>query len=71
MTIKNQTILRILTKWCDQLWQKFEEPNYYSNRSENIKVQKGGFVNLILPWMRQDIDNRLKVEKSKIISFLK
>jgi len=35
---------------------KFEIDNYYSERSESIKVQKGGHVNSLLAWMRKKLD---------------
>jgi hypothetical protein len=31
--IRSPTILRILTKWCEELWEKFASPNYFSDRS--------------------------------------
>jgi len=47
-----------LTKWCDELWKKYQS-NYFSNRSDSVKVQKGGNVNSLLAWMRESLDRKL------------
>lgn len=61
MTIKHPSILRIVTKWCEELWLKFSETNYYTNRLESVKTLKGGYLNTLVPWMRKDIDSRLAI----------
>ena len=60
MSIKSPTVLRILTKWCGELHDKFSN-NYFSNRSESVKVQRGGNVNSLLAWMRNRIDSKLEL----------
>jgi len=39
LKIKDSTILRILTKWVEELWKKFTTPNYYSHKMEEVQLQ--------------------------------
>ena len=71
ISIKSHKILRILTKWCDELWAKFDQLNWYSNHSEIIKVQRGGNVNSLLAWMRKSLDQLLAKEKVEIEKYMK
>ena len=32
LKIKSPAILRILTKWCNELWSKFTKKNYFLDR---------------------------------------
>ena len=70
MIVKSPKILRMLTKWCEELWKKFSEVNYYSNRSELIKVQRGGNVNSLLAWMRKSLDKLMAAEKKNIDKYM-
>ena len=45
MVIKNPTILRILTKWCEELENKYFDQNYFLDKDEDILLQKGGNTN--------------------------
>ena len=68
--MKSPTILRILTKWCSELWQKYDEIGYFTNRSESVKDLKGGNINTLLSWMRKWIDKRMQQEKEEIVRFM-
>jgi len=70
MSIKSPSVLRILTKLCEELLDKFETNNYYSDRSESIKVQKGGQINSILPWMRKELDCHLREEGEDLRKYM-
>lgn len=38
MNIKSPAILRILTKWCEELWAKFENENYFWERKDGLSL---------------------------------
>jgi hypothetical protein len=46
MIIKSPAVLRILTKWCEELMRPFENDNYYSDRSESIRLQIGDDISI-------------------------
>ena len=48
--------MRILTKWCEELWQKFSTENYFTNRTEAIQLQDPTVINPFFKWMKTDID---------------
>jgi len=62
-------VLRILTKWFEELWKKFEK-NHFINRSESIKLQKGESVHDLKPEYRRLLDNLLSEEKKKINTYI-
>lgn len=69
LKIKDPTILRLLTKWCEELWKKFEKKNYFLDRTENIKVQNGGNVNTMFMWMKIPLNVLVENEKKRIEEF--
>jgi hypothetical protein len=36
LIIKSPAILRILTKWCEELWTKFDKENFFTERAEPV-----------------------------------
>ena len=62
-------MLRILTKWCEQLWEKFEKENYFAERAEPVVLEDMDKINPFFKWMKTDIDKRMKSEKEKILEF--
>lgn len=69
--IKSPAILRILTKWCEELWNKFKKKNYFLDREENVRVQeKGGNVNTMFMWMKFPLNDLIENEKAKIEKFM-
>ena len=46
LTIKYPEILRIMTKWCEELWNKFEDENYYIDRSEGLYMIGSKQINI-------------------------
>ena len=72
LTIKSPAILRILTKWTDELWDKFKKKNYFLNRSENLQVQgKNGNVNTMFTWMKIPLNDLIEEEKDNVEAFIK
>lgn len=71
LVIKHPAILRILTKWCEELWDKFKTKNYFLDREENLRVQeKGGNVNTMFMWMKMPLNDLIEAEKVEIEAFL-
>jgi hypothetical protein len=61
LNIKNSAILRILTKWCEELLSKFTKKNYFLDREENIRVQEvGGNVNTMFMWMKMPLNDLME-----------
>jgi hypothetical protein len=58
MEIKSPQILRILTKWCEELEQKYSN-SYFRNRSESVMVQRGNKVWYLIDGIRGYIDDVL------------
>jgi hypothetical protein len=52
LSIRSSTILRILTKWCDELWGKFENDNYFMERTDGMGLIKSKKVGLVFPWLK-------------------
>lgn len=70
--IKSPAILRILTKWADELWDKFSKKNYFLDRQENVRVQeKDGNINTMFMWMKLPLNDLIEEEKAKIEAFMK
>jgi hypothetical protein len=40
ITIENPAILRILTKWCEELWEKFDKETYFIDRNDGFSKGK-------------------------------
>lgn len=70
MKIRSPSILRMLTKWCEELRSKFTTPNFYSQHCDNIKVQRGSNVNSLLFPMRKLLDEELREEEGRIQQWL-
>lgn len=70
MVIKDPAILRILTKWSEELWRKFSKKNYFLDRSENVQTQKGRRVNTYFAWMKTIINDMIEEEKIEIEKFV-
>ena len=47
LVIKSPEILRIMTKWCEELWDKFENENYYIDRSEGLTMLSSKQINIL------------------------
>jgi hypothetical protein len=60
-----------LTKWCDELWDKFENENYFLDRTEGLAVLKSKNISLVYPWLKRLLATKMKAEKAEILSFLK
>lgn len=71
LVIKHPAMLRILTKWCEELWNKFKTRNYMINREEGVQVQQMGHVNVLFDNHKLFIDNSLKKERVSIENFMK
>ena len=71
LTIKSPSILRILTKWCEELWSKFEKKNFFLDRGENLRVQeKDGNINTMFMWMKIPLNDMIEAEKVNIKKFM-
>jgi hypothetical protein len=66
MIIKSPAVLRILTKWCEELMRPFENDNYYSDRSESIRLQIGDDISIPDRSTRKEIDRLLRMEREDI-----
>jgi len=60
LSVKSATILRILTKWCDELWGKFENENYFMERTDGLGLIKTKKVGLVFPWLKTLLTNKMK-----------
>ena len=69
LIIKSPAILRILTKWCEELWNKFETEKYFTNRAEPIQLQNPEIINPFFKWMKGKVDDMMNREKQKILEF--
>ena len=70
--IKSPAILRILTKWADELWDKFSKKNYFLDRDESVRVQeKDGNINTMFMWMKMPLNDLIEEEKLRIEDFMK
>ena len=67
--IRHPSILRILTKWSEELEAKFLNPNYMKERWENVATL-GGDINSINDEEREKLDHRLQVEWALIKEYL-
>jgi hypothetical protein len=47
LSIRSSTILRILTKWG-----KFENDNYFMERTDGMGLIKSKKVGLVFPWLK-------------------
>ena len=52
LIVKSPEILRIITKWCEELWKKFEDENYYIDRSEGLVMIGSRQVNSLNSTMK-------------------
>lgn len=62
-------VLRILTKWCEQLWTKLSVPNFYTDSIGQCILQDGKIDNLSADH-RNYLDNCIEEERPKIIEEL-
>ena len=60
LSIKSPAILRILTKWCDELWAKFENENYFNQRTEGLPLLQNKKIGLVFPWIKNLLKNLMK-----------
>jgi len=70
MAIKSPAVLRILTKWTEELRNKFSTPDYYAALSDAIKSQKGTVHSLLFP-QRKMLDEEMRREEIEIQRYLK
>ncbi len=59
LVIKSPSVLRILTKWTEELRAKFTTPSYYANLSDGIKSQRSGTVHSLLFPLRRLLDQEI------------
>jgi hypothetical protein len=52
-----------MTKWCEELWNKYEDENYYIDRSEGLTMLNSKQINVVYEWLKLDLKKRLKDEK--------
>ena len=62
--------MRIVTKWCDQLWKNFEKEDFILNKEEQFRMRDGSQsylnkTNLII------LSKILQKEKKNIENYLK
>lgn len=55
MKIKSPEILRILTKWCEELWNKFENENYFWERKDGLALNGIQTICLIEESLKQKL----------------
>ncbi len=63
--------MRILTKWCEELWQKFENETYFLERSDCFSIGQKKEIEFIGKYKKEDLIERMKDEKEKIEEFVK
>lgn len=56
ITFKSPAVLRILEEWCNELLEKFRQPNYFQNKLVNVCPQKGEGTGSLLLSMRKLLD---------------
>ena len=71
LSIKTPAILRILTKWCDELWSKFSNENYFSERTDGLLLVQSKRIGLVYPWIKERLKACMIKEKQEILAFLK
>jgi hypothetical protein len=60
-----------MTKWCEELWSKYEDENYFIDRSEGLTMLNNKQINILYEWVKLELKKRLKDEKSKIEKYMK
>jgi hypothetical protein len=59
-----------MTKWCDELWSKFEDENYYIDRSEGLTMLNNRQINILYEWLRFSLKDNLRNEKANIKKYM-
>lgn len=70
ITFKSPAVLRILEEWCDELLEKFRQPNYFQNKSVSVWPQNGEGASSLLLSMRKLLDELMAEEKLAIDEFM-
>ncbi len=71
ISINSPAILRILTKWCEELWQKFENENYFLERNDGFSAGPNKTIEFLSKKKKIGLMDLIKEEKDEIESFVK
>lgn len=63
--------MRILTKWCEELWQKFENETYFLERNDGFSKGQKKEIDFVNKRKRRTLIRLMKEEKIKIDEFVK
>ncbi len=63
--------MRILTKWCEELWQKFENDTYFLERNDGFSAGQLKEIDFITKDKKKTLMRLMKEEKEKIEKFVK
>ena len=60
MKIKSPAVLRILTKWCEELWSKFENENYFWERKDGLSLNGKQDIRMIEESVKRKLTEQMK-----------
>ena len=60
MKIKSPAVLRILTKWCEELWSKFEKENYFWERKDGLSLNGKQDIRMIEESVKRKLTEQMK-----------
>jgi hypothetical protein len=66
LKIESPQVLRVLTKWCDELETKFTTANYFEHYIETLKLENGKFLVLVLNEVKEGLDQLMAEEHRSI-----
>jgi hypothetical protein len=71
ISIKSPAVLRILTEWCEELWQKFENETFFLEKNNGFSLGKKKEIVFISKGKKKHLMELMKAEKVKIEEFVK
>ena len=58
--IKRPAVLSILTKWCEELWSKFENENYFWGRKDGLSLNGKQSICMIEESVKRKLTEQMK-----------
>ena len=63
--------MRILTKWCEELWEKFETETYFTDRTEGLSMLNKKEIKYLEEHIRESLKELIQSEKKRIDNEMK
>jgi hypothetical protein len=60
-----------MTKWCEELWNKIDDENYFLKRNDGFVMFSTKTVGLLTPHSKDVLTKYAKIQKLKILEFMK